>query len=61
MQKYVFNSWSPIKIGMTAAQEKLFFNLRKVKNRFNLIDDREMSQEITSIIVSSLYQCTGNF
>ena len=54
MQKYVLNSWSLVKIGTTAAQKKLFFNLRKVKNRLNLTDDREMSQDVIRNIASSL-------
>ena len=54
VQKYVLSSWSLVKIGTTAAQKKLFFNLRKMKNRFNLVDDREMSQEIIQSIAHSL-------
>ena len=54
VQKYVLNSWSLVKIGTTAAQKKLFFNLRKVKNRLNLTDDREMSQDVIRNIASSL-------
>ncbi len=54
VQKYVLNSWSLVKIGTTAAQKKLFFNLRKVKNRLNLTDDREMSQDVIQNIASSL-------
>ena len=54
IQKYILNSWSLVKIGTTAAQKKLFFNLRKVKNRLNLIDDRELSQEVLKDIAGSL-------
>lgn len=54
VQKYVLNSWSLVKIGTTAAQKKLFFNLRKMKNNFKLTDDREMSNEILEQIASSL-------
>lgn len=54
VQKYVLNSWSLVKIGTTAAQKKLFFNLRKVKNRLNLTDDCEMSQDVIRNIASSL-------
>ena len=54
VQKYVLNSWSLVKIGTTPAQKKLFFNLRKVKNRLNLTDDREMSQDVIRNIASSL-------
>lgn len=54
VQKYVLNSWSLVKIGTTAAQKKLFFNLRKVKNRLNLVDDREMSHDVIKNIANSL-------
>ena len=33
VQKYILNSWSLVKLGTTAAQKKLFFNLRKIKNK----------------------------
>ena len=36
IQKYILNSWSLVKLGTTAAQKKLFFNLRKIKNNLNL-------------------------
>jgi len=54
IQKYILNSWSLVKIGTTAAQKKLFFNLRKIKNRLNLIDDRELSQDVLKDIAGSL-------
>ncbi len=54
VQKYILNSWSLVKLGTTAAQKKLFFNLRKIKNKLNLIDDRELSQHILSDIAKSL-------
>lgn len=54
VQKYILNSWSLVKLGTTAAQKKLFFNLRKIKNRLNLVDDRELSQHILKDIAKSL-------
>lgn len=54
VQKYILNSWSLVKLGTTAAQKKLFFNLRKIKNRLNLIDDRDLSQNILNDIARSL-------
>ena len=54
IQKYILNSWSLVKIGTTAAQKKLFFNLRKIKNQLNLMDDRELSHDILSDIACSL-------
>ena len=54
VQKYILNSWSLVKLGTTAAQKKLFFNLRKIKNKLNLIDDRDMSEQILIQIAESL-------
>ncbi|HCU59053.1 MAG TPA: RNA polymerase factor sigma-32, partial [Alphaproteobacteria bacterium] len=54
VQKYILNSWSLVKLGTTAAQKKLFFNLRKIKNKLNLSDDREMSQDVLKHIAKSL-------
>lgn len=54
VQKYILNSWSLVKIGTTAAQKKLFFNLRKIKNKLNLNDDREMTSDVLNKIADSL-------
>jgi len=54
VQKYVLSSWSLVKIGTTAAQKKLFFNLRKIKNKYNLNDDRELSPDIINSIADTL-------
>ena len=54
VQKYILNSWSLVKIGTTAAQKKLFFNLRKIKNKLNVTDDRELSPQIINGIAKSL-------
>lgn len=54
IQKYILNSWSLVKIGTTAAQKKLFFNLRKIKNKLNLTDDRELSLGVLENIADSL-------
>ena len=54
VQKYILNSWSLVIIGTTAAQKKLFFNLRKIKNQLNLMDDRDLSQEVLGDIAASL-------
>ena len=37
IQEYVLKSWSLVKIGTTAAQKKLFFNLKKLKNRLSAV------------------------
>src|SRR6185436_12549847 len=39
IQEYILRSWSLVKIGTTAAQKKLFFNLRKVKNQIQAIEE----------------------
>jgi RNA polymerase sigma-32 factor len=54
VQKYILNSWSLVKLGTTAAQKKLFFNLRKIKNQLNLTDDRELSSQVLQDIAKSL-------
>lgn len=54
VQKYILSSWSLVKLGTTAAQKKLFFNLRKIKNSLNLTDDRELSSDILQDIADCL-------
>lgn len=54
VQKYILNSWSLVKIGTTSAQKKLFFNLKKVKDKLNLMHDNQMSDEIIDNIASHL-------
>ena len=50
IQEYVLRSWSLVKVGTTAAQKKLFFNLRKIKNKIMKTDERYLSDEqITEI------------
>jgi len=60
VQKYILNSWSLVKLGTTSAQKKLFFNLRKVKNKLGLTDDREMSHDVVNTIAKSLDVSTQN-
>ena len=45
IQEYILRSWSLVKMGTTAAQKKLFFNLRKMKNRIQIIEDGELAPE----------------
>ena len=54
VQKYILNSWSLVKLGTTAAQKKLFFNLRKIKNNLKLTDDRELSVDVLQGIADFL-------
>ncbi len=45
IQEYILHSWSLVKMGTTAAQKKLFFYLRKLKNRIEIIEDGELAPE----------------
>jgi len=54
IQEYVLHSWSLVKIGTTAAQKKLFFNLRKLKNQLTSIDSGNLSPENVREIASRL-------
>lgn len=54
MQEYILHSWSLVKIGTTAAQKKLFFNLRKLKGKLNAIDEGDLSPENVTKIATAL-------
>ena len=45
IQEYILHSWSLVKMGTTAAQKKLFFNLRKLKGQMQAIEEGDMSPE----------------
>ena len=45
IQEYVLRSWSMVKLGTTAAQKKLFFNLRKAKNHIGAIEEGDLTPE----------------
>ena len=45
IQEYILHSWSLVKMGTTAAQKKLFFNLRKLKGQLQAIDEGDLSPE----------------
>jgi RNA polymerase sigma-32 factor len=45
IQEYILHSWSLVKMGTTAAQKKLFFNLRKIKGQMQAIDDGDLKPE----------------
>jgi RNA polymerase sigma-32 factor len=45
IQEYILHTWSLVKIGTTAAQKKLFFNLRKLKGQLQAIDEGDLSPE----------------
>ena len=54
IQEYVLHSWSLVKIGTTAAQKKLFFNLRKIKNQLTSIDSGNLSPDNVREIATRL-------
>ena len=54
IQEYILHSWSLVKIGTTAAQKKLFFNLRRLKRRLQAIDDGDLSPEHVTRIANEL-------
>lgn len=54
MQEYILHSWSLVKMGTTAAQKKLFFNLRKLKGQMQAIDDGDLSPERVAHIAERL-------
>jgi len=45
IQEYILHSWSLVKMGTTAAQKKLFFNLRKLKAKMQAIEEGDLSPE----------------
>ncbi|UYH52310.1 RNA polymerase sigma factor RpoH [Candidatus Kirkpatrickella diaphorinae] len=54
MQEYILHSWSLVKIGTTAAQKKLFFNLRRLKGQMQAIDDGDLKPEQVDQIAKAL-------
>jgi RNA polymerase sigma-32 factor len=54
IQEYILHSWSLVKMGTTAAQKKLFFNLRKLKGQLDAIEEGDLSPENVEYIASSL-------
>ncbi|MBL6932117.1 MAG: RNA polymerase sigma factor RpoH [Rhodospirillales bacterium] len=54
IQEYILHSWSLVKMGTTAAQKKLFFNLRKLKGKIQAIEDGDMTPEHTTEIANRL-------
>ncbi len=54
IQEYILHSWSLVKMGTTAAQKKLFFNLRKLKGQLQAIDEGDLPDETVSEIARRL-------
>ena len=54
IQEYILHSWSLVKMGTTAAQKKLFFNLRKLKGQMQAIEEGDLSPEQVKKIATRL-------
>ena len=54
IQEYILRSWSLVKIGTTAAQKKLFFNLRRIKGEIQAIDGGDLNPEQVTHIADEL-------
>jgi len=54
IQEYVLRSWSLVKMGTTAAQKKLFFNLRKAKNNIGAIEEGDLTPDHTTKLADQL-------
>ncbi|MBL8781903.1 MAG: RNA polymerase factor sigma-32, partial [Alphaproteobacteria bacterium] len=54
IQEYILRSWSLVKIGTTAAQKKLFFNLRKAKGQIKAIEEGDLRPENVKQIATKL-------
>ncbi|AGI67180.1 RNA polymerase sigma-32 factor 1 [Octadecabacter antarcticus 307] len=54
IQEYVLRSWSMVKLGTTSAQKKLFFNLRKAKNRIGALEEGDLRPENVQRIANDL-------
>ena len=54
IQEYILHSWSLVKMGTTASQKKLFFNLRKLKGQMQAIEEGDLPPEIVTKISTKL-------
>jgi len=54
IQEYILRSWSLVKLGTTSAQKKLFFNLRKAKNRIGALEEGDLRPENVTRIATDL-------
>jgi RNA polymerase sigma-32 factor len=54
IQEYILHSWSLVKMGTTAAQKKLFFNLRRLKGQMQAIEDGDLKPEQVAKIAKDL-------
>ncbi|MGE0255002.1 MAG: RNA polymerase sigma factor RpoH [Alphaproteobacteria bacterium] len=54
IQEYILHSWSLVKMGTTAAQKKLFFNLRRMKGKLQALEEGDLSPENVKKIATDL-------
>ena len=54
IQEYILRSWSLVKMGTTAAQKKLFFNLRKAKSQISALEEGDLTHEHVAQIATKL-------
>ena len=54
IQEYILRSWSLVKMGTTASQKKLFFNLRKAKSQISALEDGDLRPDQVEIISTKL-------
>ncbi len=54
IQEYILRSWSLVKMGTTAAQKKLFFNLRKVKGQIHAMEEGDLHPDQVALIATKL-------
>ncbi|MGN6462506.1 MAG: RNA polymerase sigma factor RpoH [Pseudolabrys sp.] len=54
IQEYILRSWSLVKMGTTANQKKLFFNLRKAKSKISALDEGDLRPDQVSLIAKRL-------
>jgi RNA polymerase sigma-32 factor len=54
IQEYILRSWSLVKMGTTANQKKLFFNLRKAKNKISALEEGDMLPDQVQVIAKRL-------
>src|SRR5258706_14814136 len=54
IQEYILRSWSLVKMGTTANQKKVFFNLRKAQSKISILDDGDMRLDQVEIIARRL-------
>jgi RNA polymerase sigma-32 factor len=54
IQEYILRSWSMVKMGTTANQKKMFFNLRKAKSKISVLDEGDMRPDQVKIIARRL-------